>query len=148
MTWRPECIVLVGTPPYMGECPVDRNGRRRAAITAVALALAGSACGSRIDHQTLLAEARGASVVTGPGEAGVAGVSHVPVTGAPAAGPSGGATQEVQGSTATPAGPPVGSPRSTTATTRAGSSGAPPATAAGARPPGAAAGGASGTPVG
>src|SRR6266545_3953137 len=116
MTWRPECIVLVGKPPYMGECPVDRNGRRLVAIAAVALALVGSACGSRIDHQTLLAEARGASVVTGQGEAGVAGASQVPVTGAPAAGPSGGATEGVQGSTATPVGTPAGSPRSTTAT--------------------------------
>src|SRR5581483_6983876 len=132
----------------MGECPVNRNGRRLAAATAVALALAGSACGSRIDHQTLLAEARGGPAVTGPGEAGAPGASHVPVTSAPAAGPSGGAADGGQGSTATPAGPPAGSPQSRTATVRAGSSGAPPATAAGARPPGATAGGASGTPVG
>lgn len=126
---------------------MDRSGRRLIALTAVALALVGSACGSRIDHQTLLADARGAPV-TGLGDAGVPGASQVPATGAPASGPSGGAAEGVQGRTATPAGAPVDSPRPTTATRRTGPSTAPAATAAGARPPGATAGGASGTPVG
>ena len=127
---------------------MDRNGRRLVALTAVALALVGSACGSRIDHETLLADARGGPAVTGPGETGVPGAPQVQATGAPAAGPSGGATEGVQSSTATPVGPSVGPTRSTTATTRTSASGAPSATAVGVRPSGATAGGASGTPVG